>query len=182
MKGSIFTQLLHMIETEEGHAALDHVISESIGQLSTDGAYTAVGNYPHSELLVLLGNYSAYIQPSRRTDLLDRFAGYIIREFGRLHPEYFQQSDIFQLLESVESHIHKAVLVLYPNANPPQISCKRDSDLIMRVHYRSHRPLAEFALSLSRESAKLFPEPTSIELVSMAEQGCEAEYLVRRLS
>ena len=179
MKGTIFVELLHLIESEEGLDAVDHVIEASIDQLSTGGAYTAVGNYPHAELLVLLGAYSQYIEANKRDGLLDRFAGYIIREFGRLHPEFFEQSDLFALLESVESHIHEAVLRLYPEANPPNIACQRGEDSSLRVNYSSHRPLAEFALSLTRESAKLFPTPATIEVLSLADDGCTAEFVVR---
>ena len=177
MKGTIFVQLLRMIEEEHGLDTLDTVIERVDEHLSTGGAYTSVGTYPHKELLDLIGSYASGLSAAQAEGLLDRFAGYIIREFSRLHPEFFAATEtILDLMESVESHIHEAVLKLYLEANPPKISCHRLHDNAIKVSYESHRPLGEFALSLTREGAKLFPQQATIDLLQMSDDGCRAEY------
>ena len=54
MKGIVFTEFLDMVEERFGYEVVDQIISES--KLSTDGIYTSVGTYPHSEIVKLLMN------------------------------------------------------------------------------------------------------------------------------
>ena len=179
MKGTIFVEFLRMIETDHGLDTVDRVITRCGDDLATEGAYTSVGNYPHAELLSLLNSYIDESQAQDAAAILDRFAGYVLREFARMHPEFVADADnVLTLLESVESHIHEEVLKLYPEANPPSIKCSRTDANNLTVNYSSHRPLAPFALSLTREAAVVFDHAVAIDLVEMSEDNCTAEFKV----
>jgi len=56
MKGHIFTELVRFMEETVSPAFADQVISEA--DIPSDGAYTAVGNYPSEEALALVGKAS----------------------------------------------------------------------------------------------------------------------------
>ena len=51
MKGIVFVQFVEMVEEKFGLATADRIIEQS--KLSTNGAYTSVGTYDHTELLQL---------------------------------------------------------------------------------------------------------------------------------
>lgn len=52
MRGVIFTELYELIEEKFGFELLDDVLMDL--ELSNDGAYSATGNYPFSELLAIV--------------------------------------------------------------------------------------------------------------------------------
>ena len=54
MKGTIFVELMNLVERRFGLDGVDDVINRCGTSLSTNGAYTSVGNYPHAELLALI--------------------------------------------------------------------------------------------------------------------------------
>ena len=49
MKGIVFTQFLEFVEAEFGVVVTDRVVSSC--DLASGGSYTAVGTYPHTEIL-----------------------------------------------------------------------------------------------------------------------------------
>ena len=51
MKGIVFTEFLEMVEAQYSPAFLEDLIDEV--QLSSGGAYTSVGTYPHRKLVSL---------------------------------------------------------------------------------------------------------------------------------
>ena len=58
MKGVVFTEFLEMVEEKFGDEMVDDIINDS--DLSTNGAYTAIGTYPHNEIITLVVNLSKY--------------------------------------------------------------------------------------------------------------------------
>ena len=57
MKGIIFTEFLEMVEEKFSPEMADKIIDAS-SNLTTDGSYTAVGTYHHSELIELVSHLS----------------------------------------------------------------------------------------------------------------------------
>ena len=57
MKGIVFTEFLEMIEARHDGDFVDDLIVTA--GLPHDGAYTAVGTYPHTEMVALVVRYSA---------------------------------------------------------------------------------------------------------------------------
>ena len=70
MKGMIFTEFLDMVGDRFGLAVKDRVINAAGG--AHDGAYTAVGNYDHREMVAMAQELSAATQLPLR-DLLIAF-------------------------------------------------------------------------------------------------------------
>ena len=181
MKGTIFVELLNVIETAHGLDMIDALIDEAGDALSTDGAYTAVGNYPHSELLALVGAASTLTKTSAE-NLLDTFAEHLMGVFERMHPEFFERAaDYLDFLESVQSHVHVEVLKLYPEAAPPNLVVERLSADSVSLHYHSHRPLAYFAEALARQAARTFGTSADVRTLSRSADGRDAVIEVRVL-
>jgi len=51
MKGVVFTEFLDMVEAKFSADMVDDIIDDA--KLASGGAYTAVGTYPHSEMVAL---------------------------------------------------------------------------------------------------------------------------------
>ena len=179
MKGTIFVELISMVEAAHGLDMVDAVIDKAGDALSTDGAYTAVGTYDHEELLALVTALSE-LAPEQAPTLLDDFAVCLMGAFQRMHPEFFNASgDLLDFLESVETHIHQEVLKLYPDSRTPALNAQRLGEGAVRLSYRSHRPLAPFAVSLARAGAGVFEQPVDIEIESQSDDGRAADFVVR---
>ena len=56
MKGIVFREFIEMVENEFSYEIADAIIAAS--ELSTAGAYTSVGTYPHTEMVSLVVNLS----------------------------------------------------------------------------------------------------------------------------
>lgn len=179
MRGLIFTEFLDHVEQHYNFEVVDQIITQLGGDLSTGGAYTAVGNYPHEELLALAVALCG-VTGSAKTVVLRDFAGKLMDTFRLMHPEYFEATDdVFAFLMSVESLIHVDVRKLYPDANPPLVAGSILNDGEMLLHYRSHRPLAELALALTEVSAREFGQALNIEVI---ERDADDRSLKIRLS
>ncbi|MEK0435552.1 MAG: hypothetical protein RL369_1601, partial [Pseudomonadota bacterium] len=56
MKGIVFREFIDMVESQFSLETADAIIQAS--SLSTHGAYTTVGTYPHQEMVDLVANLS----------------------------------------------------------------------------------------------------------------------------
>jgi len=95
MKGIVFTEFLDMVEQEFGYDTVDQIIQNS--DLPSNGIYTAVGTYHHSEIVQLLTNLS------KKTDLdpnglLVSFGGYLFNTFLSQYPHFFKSHTHARLL------------------------------------------------------------------------------------
>ncbi len=162
MMGLVFTELLESAERRYGLEAVDATLARV--ETSTDGSYTAVARYDHRELLRIVvglsketGEELGTIVQHFATDLLDTL---LQRPEATTAAE---ASGTFELLEQLEPTIHASVRTLHPAAAPPRFDCAREPDGSLRVVYRSHRCLADFAAAMIRASVARFGERISIE-------------------
>ena len=70
MKGIVFREFISLVETQFSLETADHIIAAS--HLSSDGAYTTVGTYPHQEMVELVTHLSEATKISVK-DLLHHF-------------------------------------------------------------------------------------------------------------
>lgn len=112
MKGMIFTEFLEMVEEQFSLDMVDTIINDA--NVPSGGTYTAVGIYPHSEmvqLVVSLGAKCAIPVPA----LLNAFGE---RLFARIAVRYAdlltKATSSFAFLEQLESYVHTEVRKLYP--------------------------------------------------------------------
>lgn len=87
MKGIVFSESLELVEEKFGLETVDHLIEST--ELASGGAYTAVGTYPHSEmvaLVVALSQKSGIPVP----DLLKVFGHHLFNTFNKNYSVFFE--------------------------------------------------------------------------------------------
>ncbi len=161
MKGLVFSELMDMVEAEHGLAVLQDVLDQA--QPSSGGAYSAVGNYDHQELVSILGVLSRKVhQPL--PDLLRRFGEVLFGRFVIKYPDFFvAPQNTFEFLSTVDRTVHLEVRKLYEKAELPHFDYEYPAPDHMVVVYRSCRPLADLAEGLILGCAKHYRESIDIE-------------------
>jgi hypothetical protein len=145
MKGIVFTEFMEMCEKSHGLTFTNDLILES--ELESKGAYTSVGTYDHREIFKLVKNLSKKTNLSEE-QLFKHFAKYFFNTVLDQYADILGDiSDPFDLLEIVDSHIHKEVIKLYPDAELPKFNCHRTNDTLEMI-YISPRKMADFAQGL----------------------------------
>ncbi len=178
MKGMVFVELLRMAEDALGEATVDAVLEEV--PLSTGGAYSTVGNYPCGELMTLVRAFST--RSGASTDELQRLFGHwMLKRFAAAHPTFFAtKCDALQMLEAIEGEVHVEVLKLYPDAELPSFATERLPDGVLRLVYRSPRPLVPFCHGLVEACLEHFGQSADLTLVDRSSpDGTEAEFTIR---
>ncbi len=175
MKGIVFTEFLEMVEAQYGYAMVDKIITSA--ELGNDGAYTATGTYPHHELLQLLNELSNASDTEKST-LLHGFGSYMFVTFKKGYPSFFEGFEHgFEFLKSVDGHIHKEVLKLYPDAKLPSFETRRNGNE-MRMIYRSYRRMADFAHGLIDASMHHFGHHYELSKKVLVQDESEVEFLI----
>jgi predicted hydrocarbon binding protein len=166
VKGIIFNLLEQVVTTELGEQAWDAMLDDA----GVDGAYTAVGSYPHEELIALVG------AASKATG---RDADELVRWFGRSalpllyqrYPQFFDlHEDTRSFLLTLNDVIHPEVRKLFPGAYAPSFDVEVSDDGV-RLAYESHRGLCSFAEGLLEGAAAHYGETATIEQPSCAKRG-----------
>jgi hypothetical protein len=161
LKGILFTELIDFIERHTDIATAEQIIDEA--NLKSSGAFTAVGNYPHQEMLLLVGSASSILQSPPR-DLMRQFGKELFSRLYESHPEFFEENvnNAPLFLERIQEHIHDEVTKLYPDSSPPSILVSKDEGFL-RVAYESHRPFALVALGLIEGCYEYFGKPVHVQ-------------------
>jgi len=168
MKGIIFTEFTEMVESRFGLTCIDALILEC--DLPSKGIYTAVGTYPHQELVQLLMALSKYtaIEPPQ---LLEEFGTHLFYRFSDLYPHLFlDATSAFDFLESVENYIHVEVFKLYPDAELPHFKCERLGEYTMTMLYQSDKSMGHLAIGLIKGALTYFKTEGTITLNKIDQQ------------
>ena len=178
MKGVVFTEFLEMVEQKFGMGMVNALIENN--DLATDGVYSAVGTYHHSEMVSLvvdLGNRSGVTIP----DLLKAFGGYLFQTFKTGYPEMFASAtDGFGFLQSVDQEIHVEVLKLYPEAELPSFRTQLLEENVLQMDYRSDRAMGALAHGLIEACGEHFNEGYEIDFQPQTEDGKHVRFVIRR--
>lgn len=146
MKGIVFTEFFQLVGTLFSEDMVDDIIDEC--DLETDGAYTTVGTYNHTELLQLVGALSEKSKIPVK-DLVYKYGHHLFSRFHELMPVFFEKpQSAFDFLESVHDTIHVEVKKLYPEANLPSFKTTRTDQNTLIMVYESQCPFADFAHGL----------------------------------
>jgi hypothetical protein len=179
MKGIVFTEFLDMVESAYGYEMVDALIEEN--ELESEGIYTAIGTYDHSEMVKLLVALGHKTQTSIPV-LLKSFGHYLFNTFKTSYPSFFENANsAFDFLESIEEHIHVEVRKLYPDAELPQFNTKKIDDKTLEMEYHSERRMADFAEGLIEKSLEHYQEEASIERKNLLEDGSKVLFLIRKI-
>jgi predicted TPR repeat methyltransferase len=172
LKGIVFREFIDMVESQFSVETADAIIEAS--SLSTNGAYTTVGTYPHKEMVDLVTNLSdrtGHPVP----DLLKHFGRHLFSRFVEIHPNFTNAfTDVFSLLGALEHTIHVDVNKLYRDAELPSFEYEQDEQQQMSFVYRSRRRMADFAQGLIEGCIAHFNEPLAIHRSDLPDQGDEA--------
>lgn len=165
MKGIIFTGFLDYVERKHGYAFVDHMLNEV--PLSTGGAYSSVGNYPHDELAAML-KYVCEAHGQNPEDFLFEWGCELFKHLAEHFPQLVSgYEDAFSLLERLDATIHRNVIKMYPEAEVPQMSSQIGEDgRSMRLEYTSSRPFMHVAHGLLRGCCDYYGEQVQITMTN----------------
>ncbi len=161
MKGVIFRAFLDHVGQTYGENITEQLILNC--DLSSGGAYTAVGTYDTGELLSLV---------SGLTELTGTDPSTIVKTFGEAlfpilvekYPFVVQHANnAFELISTVDNYIHIEVLKLYPDAGLPTFIPELKNPGCMWLKYDSERGMPELAEGLLQGCFDYFGEEAEIE-------------------
>jgi hypothetical protein len=179
MLGIVFTEFLELVEERFGLEMTDRILQDP--SLSTGGAYTSVGNYPHAEMVGLVTRlHQATGVPV--PDLLKLYGehlyGRLVASFPHLVAEAKDSMGMFAL---IDAHIHVQVKKLYPNAELPRFEHEMlDADRML-LRYTSTRRMADLAEGLMTGCAKHFNERIAVQREADAEDPDRVLFRIERL-
>ena len=177
MKGMVFTELLGMAEAKLGEAVVDDILDTLT--LTNGGAYSAVGNYPCSELMHIVGALSARTGLAG-AELQRLFGHHMLTRFFETHPQFFAgKSTILDLLEAIENEVHVEVRKLYPDAELPCFETEWLGPEALRMTYKSARPLADFCQGLIEACSGHFERSATVEREVSGDSPTSATFVVR---
>lgn len=160
MKGLIFTEFLEMVEEKFSLSMVDKIISDA--NLPSGGVYTAVGSYPHTEIVTLVVNLSKESKVPLN-DLLYAFGERLFERFSVRYDHFLQGAhSAFEFLEQLENYVHVEVKKLYPEAELPSFETKRQNDGSLQMIYRSSRSMGDVARGLMSGCFQYFGEDVDI--------------------
>ena len=103
MKGVVFTEFLEMVEDKFSADMVDDIIDDADPE--SGGIYTAVGTYPHEEIVSLVVSLSKHTDIAV-PDLVKIFGEHLFGRFAILYPDFFKENiDVFDFLELSLIHI-----------------------------------------------------------------------------
>jgi len=146
MKGVVFTEFADMVEQRFSPEMLDSIIEDA--HLPSGGAYTAVGTYPHEEMVALVSALSSR-SGTAVPELLRAFGEYLFGRFVKGYPAFFEgRTDAFSFLAGIEDVIHAEVRKLYPDAELPRFEVEHHDDHRLVIIYSSGRHFEDLAEGL----------------------------------
>lgn len=154
MKGVVFTEFMEMVEARFSADMLDDIIDDA--RLPNAGAYTAVGTYPHEEIVALVGALSQRSGMAVGA-LLQSFGEFLFGQFVKGYPAFFQNvPDALTFIAGINDIIHAEVRKLYPDAELPHFEVEHHDAGRLVLVYDSHRHFEDLAEGLMRGCVQHF--------------------------
>ncbi|MEM1221785.1 MAG: heme NO-binding domain-containing protein [Verrucomicrobiota bacterium] len=161
MKGMVFTNFLDMVEEKFGIDFVDTIIEESA--VPSSGAYTAVGTYPHTEMVALLQALEKAVSIPI-PELLKVYGEHLFGKLAGGYPALLEGChNSRELLNKLDGVIHVEVQKLYPDAELPRFKAIELPDGRLEMHYLSDRHMEDLAEGLLKGCLAHFKEDASIE-------------------
>ncbi len=155
MKGIVFTEFMNLVESKFGLKTADEIITHS--DLESKGAYTSVGTYDYKEMLSLVSHLSSKTKLAKSI-LIKTFGEHLLNFFSIRYSNFFENKNTFEILKTLDNHIHVEVKKLYPKADLPKFSYEQNSEDVLTVIYKSNKPFADLAEGLISACVKHFNE------------------------
>lgn len=152
------TEYLDWIEETRGIAEVDAIVTELGNALTDGGAYTAVGNYPHDELVRMMRMVAAREGVSE-FELQREFGTALFPALARTGAPMLEgvtgARDVFARINDV---IHVEVKKLYPESNPPSVTMEHVAADEALIEYSSHRDMAGLCFGLIEGALDYYQE------------------------
>ncbi|MBN7820695.1 heme NO-binding domain-containing protein [Bowmanella yangjiangensis] len=162
MLGIIFTSFVDMVEERFPEIQVERLLETAAPQ--GGGAYTAVGYYAFEELQSLVVTLSNMTNRPVKTLLYD-FGVYLFDVLKQSHESLlWSKEHLFDLLACLDTEIHRDVMSLYAQANPPRFTViERDEQKIVLL-YESARHLEALAHGLVVGAASHYQRNVSVDI------------------
>ncbi len=147
MKGIVYRFFQDYVEETWSAELVDEMLS--LDGLSTEGAFTSVGNYPHDDFVQML----AFVADRTNIDLsqlIYNFGEALFHRLASAHHDVIAGFDsCIDLLAGIESVIHRDVRKIYDNTELPRFDVVNiQGKEEITIQYRSSRPFADLAHGL----------------------------------
>lgn len=169
MRGFVFTGFLDFVESQTSPELVESMLDQC--DLPSGGAYTATGTYQHSEILAML-HYLNRTTGQAVNDMLMDFGQHLFSNLIRHHPEMHRSgTGLLDFLEGIETHIHREVRKLYPNAELPFFDAIRPDPRHLVLNYSSTRPFAGLAAGMIAGAVGYFDDKAKVEQTMHQDAG-----------
>ncbi|MEA5460782.1 heme NO-binding domain-containing protein [Arcicella sp. LKC2W] len=176
MKGIVFTEFLEMVEEKFGYKMVDNLLSTT--ELPSDGIYTSVGTYQHTEMVSLVINLGNQTNIPIN-ELLKIFGGYLFKTFTKTYSHFMAKApDAFTFLASIHNYIHVEVQKLYPDAELPHFDIERPDENTLIMTYTSARKMADLAFGLIEGCIEYYQENVEISQIPLNEDGSSTKFVI----
>ena len=139
-----------------------------------DQLYLPISIYADEEILSLL---EAAVELTGKTgsDLLEAFGHHLVAPLIETYGNARMKSwDSLELLENVETTIHRVVRAREPSATPPSLQADRISEDTVEIRYESARGLCALARGLMSGVADYYGEEIEINESECMHAGADA--------
>ncbi|MEP2734870.1 MAG: heme NO-binding domain-containing protein [Erythrobacter sp.] len=175
MKGIIYAELVGFLDKQGGPSFTEQVLAEA--NLPHGGAFSRISRYPWEQAVQVV-TAASKITGADANALCEAFGKFLFERFTVLYTEIVNRyPSAEEMLMHVESHIHEEVRVLYPDAQPPQVS-SRQLDEGFVVEYVSHRPFAHIAYGLVQGCMAHFGDERVITWLDQDPSGKTAQFRI----
>lgn len=166
MRGLVFTEFLEFVEEQAGPEMVETMLDAC--DLQSEGIYTSVGTYDHDELIAML----VFLNNATGQEVGAMVQAFGEHLFGRLATHHAaivsDAKALLDFLEGIESHIHREVRKLYPDAELPVFDTERPDENRLIMNYRSARPFADLAHGMIRGAARHFGTKVTVHRSEVA--------------
>jgi hypothetical protein len=172
MRGVLMTEFLGWIEQTRGIAEVDAIITELGDALTDGGAYTAVGDYPHDDLMRMMRVVAAR-EAVTEFELQRQFGTALFPTLANVGAPMLEgvtgSRDVFARINDV---IHVEVKKLYPESHPPSVTMEQVDANEAFIQYSSHRDMAALCLGLVEGALDFYEESAE---VTMSGEGLDSD-------
>jgi hypothetical protein len=162
MMGMVFTSFVEMVEKHYSASLADSLLSAA--ELPNQGAYTAIGYYPFEQIQRLLGLLCQHTGEPADV-LLRMFGAHLFDDIIASHKHVLGTiSTLLDLLEHLDSNIHREVYKLYPGAQLPRFTVIARGEQVITLRYQSPRMLEPLAAGLIDGAAAYFGTPVDVRM------------------
>ena len=120
-------------------------------------------SYPDEELEAIIVSVCNTVQLDRDA-LLEAFGSFITPKLINIYGSFIEESwGLFDLLEYIESTIHRTVRIQNPTADPPQLKIKRINSKAVSIDYFSKRKMIHFGIGIIKALGEHYKVEITIE-------------------